>query len=395
MNEVVFLLGERPITLADALLAAGGMSAFLLLVTLIVAMRAARARVEAQAAAAERQRELDDKIEAMNRLQAEMTGRMQTIAEVFGTRQAELNRAVADRLDHLRGSMHSSLAETAARSAEHLGKLNERLAVIDAAQVNLTGLASEMISLRDVLANKQARGAYGQGRMEAIVRDALPSSAYEFQATLSNRSRPDCLIRLPGDDRAMVIDAKFPLEGFAALRDSKGEESRQNAMRRVRADLASHVKDISEKYLLPGETQDLALMFVPSEALYADLSELFEDVVHRAHRARVLIVSPSLLVMAIQVAQAIVRDAAIRDQARTIQSEVGKLLDDVRRLTERASKLETHFRQAQDDVTGLLTSAEKVGRRIGRIEALDFEQTPTATSPTSAVQASLPLKRQA
>lgn len=391
MNEIVFLLGDRPITLAEALLGAAALGALLLLGMLIVTMRAARARAEAQAGAAERQRELDDKLEAMNRLQAEMTGRMQTIAEVFGTRQAELTRAMADRLDSLRGSMHSSLAENAARSAEHLGKLNERLAVIDAAQINLTGLASEMISLRDVLSNKQARGAYGQGRMEAIVRDALPASAYEFQATLSNRSRPDCLIRLPGDDRAMVIDAKFPLEGFAALRDATGEDAKQLAMRRVRGDVATHVKDIAEKYLVPGETQDLALMFVPSESLYADLSEMFEDVVQRAHRARVLIVSPSLLVMAIQVAQAIVRDAAIRDQARTIQTEVGKLLEDVRRLTERAGRLETHFRQAQDDVSGLLTSAEKVERRGGRIEALDFEQAPAATP----VQTSLPLKRQA
>jgi DNA recombination protein RmuC len=250
-----------------------------------------------------------------------------------------------------------------------------------------------MLSLKDVLANKQARGAYGQGRMEAIVRDALPARAYDFQATLPNRARPDCLVHLPGDDRPLVIDAKFPLEGFAALRESKSDEARLAATRRVRNDIQVHVKDIAEKYLVPGTTQDLALMFVPSEALYADLSEQFEDLVQKAHRARVLIVSPSLLVMAIQVAQAIVRDAAVRDQARLIQLEVGKLLDDVRRIGDRAGKLETHFRLAQEDVAGLITSADKVTKRGERIEALEFEQPPE--KPADAPVLPLPIQRQA
>jgi DNA recombination protein RmuC len=363
---------------------------------LVVLMRARSERAAALAASAERQRELDDKIEAMNRLQAEMTGRMQTIAEVFGSRQAELTRAMADRLDHLRGAMQTSLSDNAARAGEQLGKLHERLAVIDAAQANLQGLAGEMLSLKDVLANKQSRGAYGQGRMEAIIRDALPSTAYEFQASLSNRSRPDCLIRLPGDDRPLVIDAKFPLESFASLRQAQSEEARQLAAKRVRQDLQVHIRDIAEKYLLPGETQDLALMFVPSESLYADLSEQFEDLVQRAHRARVLIVSPSLLVMAVQVAQTIVRDAAVRDQARFIQMEVGRLLEDVRRVGERAGKLEAHFRQAQDDVGGLLTSSEKVSRRAEKILSLDFDKTTPEPNPAAPPVANvpLPLRRQ-
>jgi DNA recombination protein RmuC len=393
MNEIVFVFADRAFTLADLVIGAAAAAALLLLAMLVVAVRARSERVAARAAAAERQRELDDKIETMNRLQAEMTGRMATIAEVFGARQAEMTRAVADRLDNLKGSMHTSLTEHAARASETLGKLNERLAVIDAAQTNLKGLASEMLSLKDVLANKQARGAYGQGRMEAIVRDALPARAFEFQATLPNRARPDCLIHLPGDDRPLVIDAKFPLEGFAALREAKSDDARHAAARRVRNDIGVHIKDISEKYLAPGMTQDLALMFVPSEALYADLSEHFEDLVQKAHRARVLIVSPSLLVMAIQVAQAIVRDAAVRDQARMIQTEVGKLLDDVRRIGERASRLETHFRQAQDDVSQLLTSTEKVTKRGERIETLEFE--PNVEQKDDTPVRALPIHRQA
>ncbi len=198
MNDIVLIIGGRAITVAEAISAAGVVAALLLLGLLMIAMRARREQAEAQAAAAERQRELDDKLEAMTRLHAEMTGRMQTMAEVFGSRQAELTRAIGDRFDSLRGTMHSTLSENAERAAEHLGKLNERLAVIDAAQANLQGLASEMLSLKDVLANKQARGAYGQGRMEAIIRDALPARAFEFQATLPNRSRPDCVIRCRG-----------------------------------------------------------------------------------------------------------------------------------------------------------------------------------------------------
>jgi DNA recombination protein RmuC len=390
-------IADRVFSLGEGLALAGLLLVVMAAIALWQGARAGQRRAIAEAEAAERQRELDDKIAAMNQLQAEMTGRMQTLAEVFGTRQADLTRAMAERLDHLRGSVHSSLSENAQRSAEHLGKLNERLAVIDAAQAKLTGLTSEVIGLKDILANKQARGAYGQGRMEAIVRDALPTSAFTLQATLSNRSRPDCAIHLPGDDRPLVIDAKFPLEAFALLREAKTDEARLAAERRVRNDLGVHIRDIAEKYLLSGETQDIALMFVPSEALYSDLLERFEEVVERAHKARVLIVSPSLLMMAIQVAQAIVRDAAVRESARVIQLEVGRLLEDVRRLAERACKLETHFRQAQEDVAGILTSADKAEKRATRIGALDFSEKP-AESPRLVSDADLPplpLKRQA
>jgi DNA recombination protein RmuC len=264
--------------------------------------------------------------------------------------------------------------ETSARhQAENLSKLNERLAVIDAAQKNLTDLTGEVVGLKDVLSNKQARGAYGQGRMEAIIRDGLPGGAYEFQPTLSNRTRPDCLIRLPGDPRGLVVDAKFPLEGFTLFREAKGEEARARAGQRVRADVGTHIKDIAEKYFIAGETQDIALMFVPAESLYADLQEHFDDVVQRAHRARVVIVSPSLLALAIQVLQALVRDARIREEARVIQVEVTKLVEDVNRLRARVDKLDSHFRQAEDDLAQIRTSADKISARGQKIEALEFE----------------------
>ncbi|MGA8603227.1 MAG: DNA recombination protein RmuC [Beijerinckiaceae bacterium] len=252
--------------------------------------------------------------------------------------------------------------------------MNERLAVIDAAQAKLTGLTQEVVGLKDILANKQARGAFGQGRMEAIVKDGLPPSAYEFQYTLSNRNRPDCIIRLPGDDRVLVIDAKFPLEAFSALKAADSDELRKQALARVRNDIGKHVRDICERYFVPGETQDLAVLFVPSESVYADLAEHFDDLVQKAHRARVIIVSPSLLMMAIQVLQALVRDARVCDQAHLIQKEVQLLVDDIGRLRTRVTKLDTHFRQAQEDVAAITTSTDKIARRGDKIEQIDFAQ---------------------
>ncbi|HEY8564794.1 MAG TPA: DNA recombination protein RmuC [Beijerinckiaceae bacterium] len=372
MNETVFQLGSHAVTGAEAAItAAGGMLMLLVLATLHLA----RGRRESQVAAAvaeERLAEMDDKVGELVRLQAEMTGRMQTIAEVFGSRQGDLVRHLSERMEGLQHRVGQGIEGAARHQAENLAKLNERLAVIDAAQKNLTDLTGEIVGLKDVLANKQARGAYGQGRMEAIVRDGLPQGAYAFQATLSNRTRPDCLVRLPGDGRGLVIDAKFPLEAFVAYREAKGEEAKARAAQRVRADVALHIRDIAQKYLLPGETQDIALMFVPAESLYADLAEHFEDVVQRAHRARVVIVSPALLALAIQVTQALVRDARIRDEARVIQTEVARLVEDVSRLAERTARLDQHFRQAQEDVAQIRASSDKITRRGERIGALDF-----------------------
>ena len=292
---------------------------------------------------------------------AELSGGVRSLGEWLGARQTDLAGLMAERLD-----------AQARSTGETLGRLNERLAVIDAAQTRLTGVAEEMASLKEILANKQTRGAFGQGRMETIVRDGLPPGGYAFQYTLANKARPDCVLHLPGDVRPLVVDAKFPLEAISEFRRAQSEEGRKLAARKVRTDVGRHVADIEERYLIPGETQDVALMFVPSESIYADLVEHFDDVVQRAHRARVVIVSPSLMMMAIQVAQSLLRDAAVRDSVHTIQAEVGKLVGDAKRLAERVAKLEAHFRAAQEDLGDLAVSAEKVTRRAQRIDAMDF-----------------------
>lgn len=391
MNGIAFTLLERPVAWSEAALAFAGTSLFLLVLVALSLWRGSRGRAIEAVIAAERAREMDDKVAEMNRMQAELTGRMQTMAEILSTRQGDLARLVAERMDGLRQQVGSGLEQNVRQTAESLGKLQERLAVIDAAQKNLTDLTSEVVTLKDVLSNKQARGAYGQGRMEAIIRDGLPAAFFSFQPTLSNRNRPDCLVTLPGDGRGLVIDAKFPLESFTMLREARGDEAKKAAGVRVRSDVGQHVKDIAERYFLPGETQDMALLFVPSESIYADLHEHFDDVIQKAHRARIMVVSPSLLALAIQLMQSLIRDARMREEARVIQTEVGKLLTDVRRLGERAEKLDQHFRQAQDDVAGIRTSAGKITSRGDKIGALEFDE-PAKSEPSLPFAKGLELK---
>ena len=260
-----------------------------------------------------------------------------------------------------------------ASTAENLQKLNERLAVIDSAQKNITALATQVTSLQSVLSNKQERGAFGQGRMELIVRDGLPKGLYEFQYTLSNKLRPDCAIFLP-DKRPLVVDSKFPLEAVTAYRDAKTDDAKRQAAARLRTDVIKHVADIADKYLIPGETQDMALMFVPSESVYAELHDGFDDVVQKAFRAKVVIVSPSLLMLAIHVVQQVQKDARMREAAGRIQTEVGLLTEDVRRLSDRVAKLGQHFGQANEDVRQILISTQKIEQRGTRIHDVEFHR---------------------
>jgi DNA recombination protein RmuC len=305
--------------------------------------------------------------------QNEAVARLQGMVASLQQGQSQLQKAVNERLDSVSHRLGDSLQKTTQHTAENLQKLNERLAVIDGAQKNITELATQVTSLQSVLTNKQSRGAFGQARMEAIVADGLPKGAYEFQHTLSNRTRPDCCVFLP-DKRPLVIDAKFPLEGVTAYRDAKTDDERKAAAQRLRADIGKHVADVAEKYLIPGETQEMALMFVPSESVYAELHDGFDDIVQKAYRARVVVVSPSLLMLAIQVVQQIQKDARMREAADQIRDEVSRLVKDVGLLGERVLKLQTHFNQANEDVRQIVISAEKVEKRGARIAEVEFEE---------------------
>ena len=354
----------------------------LLAALVVVAVRALR-RHDAEAA--------DKQLVELARLQAETAVRIEGMRDLLAGRQAELHRAVNERLDSVSHHLNQSMTTSREHTVESLQKLNERLVVIDTAQRNITDLASQVTSLQGVLTNKQQRGAFGQGRMELIVQDGLPKSCYEFQFTLSNKSRPDCAVFLP-DRRPLVIDAKFPLEAITAFRDAKGEDERKQAAARLRQDLGRHVGSIADKYLIPGETQDLALMFVPSESIYADLHDGFDDVVQKAFRSKVVIVSPSLLMLAIHVVQQIQRDSRMREAADQIHAEVGHLMDDLKRLHERVLKLQQHFGQANEDVRQILISAEKIERRGTRIQEVEFGGEDRPATDAVVIPAPMPLR---
>ncbi|WP_062110931.1 DNA recombination protein RmuC [Aureimonas sp. AU40] len=357
LDSPLFALGQRPVSVGEVLLA---------LAALIFLWRLVRRLGGADEAPGEG-------AEAILRAQAELAGRLHSMGEMLGARQAELAHTVAERLDGMGHRVGRTLAEAQMQTGETLSRLSERLAVIDRAQGEIRGLAGEVVRLQDILANKQARGAFGQARMEAIVMDSLPRGSYSFQATLSNGKRPDCVIPMPNGAPGLVIDAKFPLESWNAFREAPSDEARDAAATRLRRDMDVHIKAVSEKYLLPGETQDTAFLFVPSESVFAELNEHFEDIIRRAHRVRVVIVSPSLLMLSIEVVKALLKDQRMRQEAGRIQKEVMLLAEDLQRLDARVAALKTHFHQTGRDVDQILVSTEKLVRRGERIAGLELE----------------------
>ncbi|CAM1637742.1 DNA recombination RmuC [Bartonella apis] len=336
---------------------------------------------------AERARDAEIHMNELLKTQAEMQGRMQTMAEIFGRRQAELNQSIREQLTGMSNNLGQTINAQTKSTHENLARLQERLAVIDTAQNNIQSLAGQVVQLQAILSNKQTRGAFGQGRMEAIISDALPPNAYAFQATLSNGTRPDCLVFMPNHAPSLVIDAKFPLEAWNNMREAPTPQEKQAAERQFQTDMDTHIKAISGKYIIPGETQDTAFMFVPSESIFATIHEDFEGIVQKANRARVIIVSPSLLMLSIQVVQAIMKDARMREQAHLIQTEVGRLMEEVVRLDDRVTKLQGHFKNASKDVEDILTTTGKIKNRGDRIEQLDLkEPAKTDTPPTKSAQ---------
>ena len=353
MNDLFSILARTRCTARrhdDYARPVAGVSAALLFAALLVALvvalwRAAKARAVAAAEAADHARETEARMAGILQSQAEMQGRLGAVAEVFGARQAELTQSIGQRLDAMTGRLGQTMTEQTRSTHESLAKLQERLAVIDTAQTNIQSLAGQVVQLQAILSNKQTRGAFGQSRMEAIVADGLPHGAYEFQATLSNGSRPG----LPGPDaerHAVTGDRRQVSAGGLERhpRRRRRRRAQKFAAQSFRRDVEVHIRDIAEKYLISGETQDTAFMFVPSESVFAEIHENFEALVQRAHRARIVIVSPSLLMLSIQVIQSILKDARMREQAHLIQGEVIRLMEDVSRLDERVRKLQNAFR---------------------------------------------------
>jgi DNA recombination protein RmuC len=292
------------------------------------------------------------------------------VTERLQAQERILTRSLEERLAELGQRVGDRLQEQTTQATKSLSDLRERLAVIDAAQKNITELSSQVVGLQDILSNKQARGAFGEVQMQDLVKSALPSSAYNFQATLASGVRADCLLLLPNPPGPIALDAKFPLESYRALREARDEAALTQARRQFSAALRTHVRAIAEKYIVPGETADSALMFLPSEAVYAELHSNFPTLVEESFRSRVWIVSPTTLMATLTTVRAVLKDVHLREQAHIIQAELRRLLDDVVRLDERVAKLQRHFEQATEDVRQIRITTEKVGKRAERIEEL-------------------------
>lgn len=384
MSDVLFNLGEYPVSPGMAAAVAG---LVMLALLCLILWRQGRMREMAAMELALRTQEADQRLRDLARIQHETAGRVQSMAEVLSQRQSELARVVAERLDHTSHRLNQSMANASSSTHESLTRIAERLMMVEAAERSLSDLSAQVLSLRETLSNKQARGAFGQARMEAIIADGLPKGSYAFQHTLSNGKRPDCAIFLPGDPRPLIIDAKFPLESVTQFREARTAEARKAAATRLRTDLMKHVNDVATRYLLAGETQDIALIFVPSESVYADIQEHMDAVVQAAFRARVILVSPSLMMLAVQLVQAIARDARMREEADRIRTEVGALIEDVARLRERVNDLGRHFSQAGDDLAKLTISADKISRRGARLQQLEFGEAPEQTHSGNSQEA--------
>ncbi|MDA0676050.1 MAG: DNA recombination protein RmuC [Proteobacteria bacterium] len=308
----------------------------------------------------------------------EATQRMIQQQAEAGGRLVEAQNTVSTRLEALGARLNDGLAKQTEKTGESLRDLQVRLAVIDSAQKRIAELSTQVVGLQDILSNKHARGSFGELQLEDLVRQALPPSAFDFQVTLGNRARADCIIILPNPPGPIAIDAKFPLESYRALRAATDDAGRIQAGRAFAADVGKHVKDIAERYIVPGETADGALMFLPAEAVYAELHANFGNVVEDAFRRRVYIVSPTTLMATLNTVRAVLKDSRMREHTGRILDEVQKLLKDVGRLDERVEKLQAHFGQADADIRQILISTGKVMKRADTIESMQIEEVGAA-----------------
>lgn len=361
-------------------LVALGAGVFIILLLLMV--RAATKSAKVIAPLAHHMSDLGQRVQALGDGQERLAGGLHHVSEAQAQAQANMLKLMEQRLAQVQQQMNENLHGTARRTAQSLGDLQQRLATIDKAQENITKLSGDVLSLQDILSNKQTRGAFGEIQLNDIVLNALPSDSYTLQATLSNGRRADCLIHLPNPPGPIVIDSKFPLEGYEALRKAVTDWDVSEARKALRTSVRKHIKDISEKYIIEGETADGALMFLPSEAVYAELHANFSDVVQEGFTARVWIVSPTTCMATLNTMRAILKDARMREQTGAIRRELGLLFQDVERLGTRVENLDRHFGQAAKDLSEIKISADKAGRRARRLDNFDFEELASTSDPS-------------
>ncbi len=378
-----------PLTLGIVIAAA---VALLVIVLLVFALRAAGKSAKMAEPLFHQMGALNQTVQTLGQGQAQLSGGLESVSksqqmqlQAMEVRLAEVQQQMSEKLHEsamraqrsisdLQEKMNETLHGSSEKTTKSLTELQERLATIDKAQTNIEKLSGDVLSLQDILSNKQTRGAFGEIQLNDIVSKALPSDSYSFQATLSNGRRADCLIHLPNPPGPIVIDAKFPLEAYEALVAAETKEEQARALTMLKQAVRAHIKAISERYLIEGETADGALMFLPSEAVYAELHARLPDVVREGFAARVWIVSPTTCMATLNTMRAILKDARMREQAGAIRATLKQLHRDVELVVERVGKLDTHFNQARKDLDGITTAAERAGKRAIKLDNFDFEE---------------------
>lgn len=383
-------IGDTTLSISDPLaLTALGLGAFfiLILILLVAVLRSAGRTARAAEPLAWQMGELGKRVGDLSSGQERLAGGLKHVSEAQAASQAQTLKLMEARLARVQKEMSENLQGSAQRTAHSLGELQQRLQSIDKAQENITRLSGDVLSLQDILSNKQTRGAFGEIQLKDIVSKALPSESFTWQATLSNNRRADCLIHLPNPPGPIVIDAKFPLESYELLRAANGKEEQARAATQFRQSVREHIRAISERYILDGETADGALMFLPSEAVYAELHSNFPDIVRQGFDKRVWIVSPTTCMATLNTMRAILKDARMREQAGAIRAALRLLHRDVELVVERVGKLDGHFQQARKDLDGIGVAAERAGNRAAKLDNFDFEESapelPEAPEPVS------------
>ncbi len=367
-------VGDIQVDFSDPVFLGLAIVAALLLVLIVVVIRNMGRKDNAAEPMLRQMSDLSHSVQSLSEGQHQLLGGLQTVSNAQANAQAKMIQTIEKRLAEVQKGMTDSLHGSSVKTTRSLTELQERLKTIDKAQENIEKLSGNVLSLQDILSNKQARGAFGEIQLNDIVSKALPKDSYALQVTLSNGKRADCLIHLPNPPGPIVIDAKFPLESYERLRAAKNQQEATEANRQFKTDVRLHIKAISEKYIIEGETADGAMMFLPSEAIYAELHSNFTQVVREGFDARVWIVSPTTCMATLNTMRAILKDARMREQAGAIRRELALLYKDVDRLSERVGNLDRHFEQAAKDVAEIKISATKAGNRARRLDNFDFEE---------------------
>ena len=309
---------------------------------------------------------------------AELRGQLSQMVQATNQQQQTLASQLSDQssrmeqtLSGFRQQLGQSLQQQTQSTHDNLTKLSERLAVIDTANNQISELTGQVTQLHNILANKTERGAFGEVQLENLIKTVLPPNAYAFQVTLPNQKRADCVLKLPNPPGDIVIDSKFPLEAWHSLQNAETKAEQQAARKQLAIAVRGHVKDIQEKYIVAGTTAESACLFLPSEAVYAELHANMPDVIEASYKARVWIVSPTTMMATLNTVRAVLRDARMREQTAIIQAEMLKLLEDVSRLDTRVDNLNRHFSQAQKDITEIQTSTTRITKRSHKITELD------------------------